>query len=58
MGFDFELILAMAFFVTGAFWVYDRIVYLPKRKVVLASMAAEARSALDKDAQQIGRAHV
>lgn len=52
MGFDFELILAMAFFVTGAFWVYDRIVYLPKRKVVLASMAAEARSALDKDAQQ------
>ena len=52
MGFDFELILAMAFLVTGAFWVYDRIVYLPKRKVVLASMAAEARSALDKDAQQ------
>lgn len=52
MGFDFELILAMAFFVTGAFWVYDRIVYLPKRKAVLASMAVEARSALDKDAQQ------
>jgi len=52
MGFDFELILAIAFLVTGIFWVYDRIVYLPKRKVILANMATEARSALNKEAQQ------
>lgn len=52
MSFDFELILAIAFLVTGVFWVYDRIVYFPKRKRVLANMATEARSALDKEAQQ------
>ncbi|ETI58358.1 signal peptidase I [Marinomonas profundimaris] len=52
MGFDFELILAIAFLVTGIFWVYDRIVYLPKRKVVLANMAPETRSAVNKEAQQ------
>ena len=52
MGFDFELILAIAFLVTGVFWVYDRIVYFPKRKAVLANMAPETRSAINKDAQQ------
>ncbi|MBJ7538366.1 signal peptidase I [Marinomonas transparens] len=52
MGFDFELILAIAFFVTGAFWFYDRIVYLPKRKAVLADMAPEAKQAISKEAQQ------
>jgi signal peptidase I len=52
MGFDFELILAIAFLVTGMFWVYDRIVYLPKRKVVLANMAPETRIAVSKEAQQ------
>lgn len=52
MGFDFELILAIAFLVTGVFWVYDRIVYLPKRKLVLANMTPEARGVIDKEAQQ------
>jgi signal peptidase I len=52
MGFDFELILAIAFLVTGVFWVYDRIVYLPKRKAALANMAEEARCVLSKDDQQ------
>ncbi|WP_421849578.1 signal peptidase I [Marinomonas sp.] len=52
MGFDFELILAIAFLVTGIFWVYDRIIYLPKRKVVLANMATETRAVLSKDAEQ------
>ena len=52
MGFDFELILAIAFLVTGVFWVYDRIMYLPKRKAALANMTEEARKVLDKDAQQ------
>ncbi len=52
MGFDFELILAIAFLVTGVFWVYDRIVYFPKRKAVLANMAPETRNAINKDAQQ------
>ncbi|MEO9653772.1 signal peptidase I [Marinomonas dokdonensis] len=52
MGFDFELILAIAFFVTGAVWLYDRIVYLPKRKLVLAEMTPEARQAISKDTKQ------
>lgn len=52
MGFDFELILAVAFLVTGVFWIYDRIVYLPKRKVILASMTSETRAAVSKEAQQ------
>lgn len=52
MGFDFELILAIAFLVTGVFWVYDRIVYFPKRKAVLVNMPIETRKALSKDAQQ------
>jgi signal peptidase I len=52
MGFDFELILAIAFLVTGVFWVYDRVVYFPKRKAILTNMATETRKALSKDAQQ------
>lgn len=52
MNFDFELILAIAFLVTGVVWVYDRLVYLPKRKLALANMSEEARSAIDKDARQ------
>ncbi len=52
MGFDFELILAIAFLVTGAVWVYDRIVYLPKRKLALAEMTPEARNAISKDVKQ------
>ncbi|TYL47209.1 signal peptidase I [Marinomonas sp. IMCC 4694] len=52
MGFDFELILAIAFLVTGVFWIYDRIVYLPKRKLALANMTPEARGAINKEAQQ------
>ena len=52
MGFDFELILAIAFLVTGVFWVYDRVDYFPKRKAVLTNMATETRKALSKDAQQ------
>ncbi|ETX10683.1 signal peptidase [Marinomonas ushuaiensis DSM 15871] len=52
MGFDFELILAVAFLVTGAFWVFDRVVYYPKRKEILDNMATEARDVLHKDAQQ------
>ena len=52
MGFDFELILAIAFLVTGVFWVYDRVVYFPKRKIVLGNMALDARKALSKDTQQ------
>lgn len=52
MGFDFELILAIAFLVTGVVWVYDRIVYLPKRKQALAEMTPEARNAISKDVKQ------
>jgi len=52
MGFDFELILAVAFLVTGAFWVFDRVVYYPKRKEILDNMATEARDVLNKEAQQ------
>ncbi|WOD06806.1 hypothetical protein [Marinomonas sp. GJ51-6] len=52
MGFDFELILAIAFLVTGVVWVYDRIVYLPKRKLALAEMTPEARNAISKDVKQ------
>ncbi|REG86920.1 signal peptidase I [Marinomonas pollencensis] len=48
MGLDFELILTIAFFVTGGFWLYDRIVFAPKRKAILADMPEEARSALKK----------
>lgn len=52
MGFDFELILAVAFLFTGAFWLYDRIVFAPKRKQVLASMSDDAKQALTKDAKE------
>lgn len=52
MAFDFELILAAAFLITGAFWVYDRIVYAPKRALVLESMPEEAKKALNKEAQE------
>ncbi|MEO9273979.1 signal peptidase I [Marinomonas sp. 5E14-1] len=52
MGFDFELILVIAFLVTGAVWVYDRIVYLPKRKLALAEMTQEVRNAISKDVKQ------
>ncbi|MFT2111064.1 signal peptidase I [Marinomonas sp. 2405UD68-3] len=46
MNLDFELILAIAFFVTGAVWVYDRVVFLPKRKQLLSDLTPEACSAL------------
>ena len=49
MGLDFELILTIAFLVTGGFWLYDRIVFAPKRKAILADMPTEARSALKKN---------
>ncbi|MGB7392264.1 signal peptidase I [Marinomonas sp.] len=49
MGLDFELILTIAFVVTGAFWLYDRIVFAPKRKAILADMPEAARSALKKN---------
>ncbi len=52
MSFDFELILAIAFLVTGIFWVYDRVVFLPKRKEALAAMSEDARQAISKEAQQ------
>ncbi|SBS27846.1 Signal peptidase I [Marinomonas spartinae] len=48
MSFDFELILTLAFLITGAFWLYDRLVFAPKRKRLLADMPEEARSALSK----------
>ncbi|MBJ7552944.1 signal peptidase I [Marinomonas spartinae] len=48
MSFDFELILTLAFLITGAFWLYDRLVFAPKRKALLAGMPEEARSALSK----------
>lgn len=49
---DFELILAIAFIVTAAAWIYDRVVYAPKRKAVMAEMAPEALSQLDKNTKQ------
>ncbi|MCB5161617.1 signal peptidase I [Marinomonas algarum] len=52
MSFDFELILAIAFVVTGLFWLYDRFAFLPKRKEILAGMTPESRAAVSKEAQQ------
>ncbi len=52
MGFDFELILAIAFLITGVFWVYDRIVFAPKRKRLLAGMDQAAQKALSKAAKE------
>ncbi|WP_394183228.1 signal peptidase I [Marinomonas posidonica] len=52
MGFDFELILAVAFLVTGAFWVYDRIVFAPKRKQILSGMDQAAQKAISKEAKE------
>ncbi|MCZ2721672.1 signal peptidase I [Marinomonas sp. 15G1-11] len=48
MNFDFELILAIAFLVTGAVWIYDRVIFLPKRKQLLNDLTPEACSALPK----------
>ncbi|WP_191602519.1 signal peptidase I [Marinomonas algicola] len=48
MNFDFELILAIGLFVTGAVWVYDRVVFLPKRKQMLDDLSPEACSAMPK----------
>lgn len=48
MNFDFELILAIGFFVTGAVWIYDRVVFLPKRKQMLDELSPEACSAVPK----------
>lgn len=52
MDFDFELILALAFIVTFAAWLFDRIVYAPKRKAILSEMSPEASAVLDKNAKQ------
>ena len=53
MGFDFELILTIAFLVTGGFWLYDRIAFLPKRKAILAEMPEDVRTALGKNEAQL-----
>ncbi|TDO96355.1 signal peptidase I [Marinomonas balearica] len=52
MAFDFELILAAAFIITGIAWGVDRFVYHPKRKQLLAEMDPEAVAKLDSNAQQ------
>ena len=52
MDFDFELILAIAFLITLAAWLVDRLVYAPKRKFILSQMAPEAVAALDKNVKQ------
>lgn len=51
MDFDFELILAVAFVVTFAAWLYDLFVFAPKRKQILQQMAPEAALRLDKNAK-------
>ncbi|RDL44708.1 signal peptidase I [Marinomonas piezotolerans] len=51
MDFDFELILAVAFIVVALAWGYDRIVWAPKRKAVMAGMTPEALALLDKEAK-------
>ncbi|ADZ90388.1 signal peptidase I [Marinomonas mediterranea] len=51
MAFDFELILAAAFIITGIAWGIDRVVYHPKRKQLLVEMDPEAVANLDSNAK-------
>lgn len=48
MEFDFEMILAAAFLVTGGVWLFDWIQYRPKRLSLLNDLSEEACSALPK----------
>lgn len=60
MAFDFELILAAAFLLTGAVWVYDRVKFLPLRQAWLkerrekqTAAVAAAGGSVDGDDIQI-----
>jgi len=52
MAFDFEVILAVAFLVTTAVWVYDRVYFRPKRLAILNDLSDEALAAIPKLAQE------
>ena len=52
MDFDFEIILAIAFLVTLIAWVYDRVVYAPKRKEALSQLPSSAVEAMNKEAKE------
>ena len=47
--FDFELLLAIAFLMTGMVWLYDRVKYVPARQALLNDLTPEACSALPKE---------
>ena len=52
MAFDFEIILAVAFFVTAIVWAYDRIKFRPKRLAILNGLSDEAAAAIPKLAKE------
>lgn len=52
MAFDFEIILAVAFIVTLVVWVYDRVVFRPKRLAVLSQLSEDAISSMSKEAKE------
>ena len=49
MAFDFEIILAAAFVLTAAVWIYDRVAFYPKRVAALNDLSPEACSAIPKE---------
>lgn len=52
MAFDFEIILAVAFLLTMSVWIYDRIVYRPKRLVAIKQLSDDALAAMPKEAKE------
>lgn len=52
MAFDFELLLALAFVITAAAWIYDRVCFYPKRKAILSELSEEALAAMPKQAKE------